>query len=576
MKCFALCLIGLLLQQTLSAQPRTYPDYRASSGFELDASAAADPQVLDNLETLCRVWGFVKYHHPAMRDTTVHIDYELFGLLPRIVGADKPERNRILSEWIASFGPVESDPSHYVLTPDSAYRRINSFDWIGDTVRLGGELSRRLQELRYAVRHDDNRYVYKLPNTVTLSLYDDSFPNYPPDVPFDAGYRLLCLFRFWNVIDSFSPNRNITDKPWDQVLTEYLPRMIADRDSYILTLMEIYAAVDDAHSAAHSMMLFGRKIAPIKATLIDDRLIVTESSPEHPLLPGDEVVEAVGRTLPEVVAKVVRYVPNSNKATVRREAAKLMFVSWRDTIPVTYLHDGERRTARVATYWPPKEIGKREAFRMLNDSTAYVFIGTFTKDCDFERIYDSIKHTKTLIVDMRGYPADHTVRWMFFAKYFVAKPSSPICTLDPLHNYPGIFSIVPSGDDFGKWVRLDVGKTITAFTTENPEAYPGRLILLVNEHTQSASEYITMLLQSIPGTITVGSQTAGADGDVVEIIMPLGLDLNYSSIGIYYPDGTNAQRAGVKIDRQVYPTVDGIRTGRDEVLEAALYSINGQ
>lgn len=173
-------------------------------------------------------------------------------------------------------------------------------------MRLGGELSRRLQELRYAVRQDDNRYVYKLPNTVTLSLYDDSFPNYPLDVPFDAGYRLLCLFRFWNVIDSFSPNRNITDKPWDQVLTEYLPRMIADRDSYILTLMEIYAAVDDAHSAAHSMMLFGRKIAPIKATLIDDRLIVTESSPEHPLLPGDEVVEAVGRTLPEVVAKVVR------------------------------------------------------------------------------------------------------------------------------------------------------------------------------------------------------------------------------------------------------------------------------
>lgn len=123
---------------------------------------------------------------------------------------------------------------------------------------------------------------------------------------------------------------------------------------------------------------------------------------------------------------------------------------------------------------------------------------------------------------------------------------------------------------------MDVGKTITAFTTENPEAYPGRLILLVNEHTQSASEYITMLLQSIPGTITIGSQTAGADGDVVEIIMPLGLDLNYSSIGIYYPDGTNAQRAGVKIDRQVYPTVEGIRTGRDEVLEAALYSINGQ
>ena len=576
MKRFALCLIGLLLQQTLSAQPRTYPDYRASSGFELEASAAADPQVLDNLETLCRVWGFVKYHHPAMRDTTVHIDYELFGLLPRIVGADKPERNRILSEWIASFGPVESDPSHYVLTPDSAYRRINSFDWIGDTVRLGGELSRRLQELRYAVRQDDNRYVYKLPNTVTLSLYDDSFPNYPPDVPFDAGYRLLCLFRFWNVIDSFSPNRNITDKPGDQVLTEYLPRMIAESDRYMLTLLELIAEVNDTHSKASYGIYFGHRIAPIEASVINDRLIVSKSSEEHPLMPGDEVVEATGRTLPRTIADVRRYIASSNEATLYRDAALLTFASRKDTIPVSYLHDGERRTARVATYWPPKEIGKREAFRMLNDSTAYVFIGTLTKDCDFERIYDSIKHTKTLIVDMRGYPADHTVRWMFFAKYFVAKPSYPIISLYPLHTYPGVFHRFPSGEDFAKWIRLNVGNTITAYTTENPEAYQGRLILLVNEHTQSASEYITMLLQSIPGTITIGSQTAGADGDVVEIFMPLYFNVYYTGIGIYYPDGTNAQRAGVKIDRQVYPTVEGIRTGRDEVLEAALYSINGQ
>ena len=305
MKRFALCLIGLLLQQTLSAQPRTYPDYRASSGFELEASAAADPQVLDNLETLCRVWGFVKYHHPAMRDTTVHIDYELFGLLPRIVGADKPERNRILSEWIASIGPAGSDPSLNVLTPDSAYRRINSFDWIGDTVRLGGELSRRLQELRYAVRQDDNRYVYKLPNTVTLSLYDDSFPNYPPDVPFDAGYRLLCLFRFWNVIDSFSPNRHITDKPWDQVLTEYLPRMIAESDRYMLTLLELIAEVNDTHSKASYGIYFGHRIAPIEASVINDRLIVSKSSEEHPLMPGDEVVEATGRTLPRTIADVI-------------------------------------------------------------------------------------------------------------------------------------------------------------------------------------------------------------------------------------------------------------------------------
>lgn len=562
-----------MLQQLLCAQPRSYPDYVASSGFELDASAASDPQVLDNLETLCRVWGFVKYHHPAMRDTTVHIDYELFGLLPRVTHADRTERNRILSEWIAGFGSVRSDPSQYVFTPDSAYRSINGFAWIGDTVRLGNELSSRLRELRFAVRDGDNRYVYRVTEDATLSLFDDPFPNYPTDVPFDAGYRLLCLFRFWNVIDSFAPNRNLTDKPWDEVLIEYLPRMIADKDRYILTLMELIAEVKDTHSKAQYGVYFGHRIAPVEATIIDNRMIVTRSSNDHPLQPGDEVVEAAGRTVPKVIADVRRYIAAANDATLYRDAALLLFASRKDTIPVTYLHDGELRTARVATFWPPKKDTQREAFRMLNDSTAYMYIGSFTAHCDFDKVYDSMKHTKALVVDMRGYPSDHSVRWNFFGKYFVAKPSIPLWILRPLHNYPGMFSREAGGEDFAKWFQLNLGKTYMAYPVDNPDAYTGRLILLVNEHTQSAAEYITMLLQSIPGTITVGSQTAGADGDVVEIFMPLYFNVYYSSIGIYYTDGTNAQRAGVKIDRIVHPTTEGIRKGRDEVLEAALTAL---
>ena len=43
------------------SQQRIYPDYNSSSGFELDSLDAYDPLVLDNLETLARVWGFVKY-----------------------------------------------------------------------------------------------------------------------------------------------------------------------------------------------------------------------------------------------------------------------------------------------------------------------------------------------------------------------------------------------------------------------------------------------------------------------------------------------------------------------------------
>ena len=42
-----------------------------------------------------------------------------------------------------------------------------------------------------------------------------------------------------------------------------------------------------------------------------------------------------------------------------------------------------------------------------------------------------------------------------------------------------------------------------------------------------------------------------------------------SGIGIYYPDGIETQRVGIVPDIEVHPTIEGIRQGRDEVLETA-------
>ena len=42
-----------------------------------------------------------------------------------------------------------------------------------------------------------------------------------------------------------------------------------------------------------------------------------------------------------------------------------------------------------------------------------------------------------------------------------------------------------------------------------------------------------------------------------------------------YPDGTETQRKGVRIDKEVKPTIKGIKEGRDEVLEEALRMLRG-
>ena len=73
---------------------------------------------------------------------------------------------------------------------------------------------------------------------------------------------------------------------------------------------------------------------------------------------------------------------------------------------------------------------------------------------------------------------------------------------------------------------------------------------------------------------TIGSQTAGVDRDIVNRMMLLSFDVPFSGLGVFYADGTAAQRTGVKIDRIIHPIVKGIRAGRDEVLGVAWQMAN--
>jgi C-terminal processing protease CtpA/Prc len=48
-----------------------------------------------------------------------------------------------------------------------------------------------------------------------------------------------------------------------------------------------------------------------------------------------------------------------------------------------------------------------------------------------------------------------------------------------------------------------------------------------------------------------------------------------SGIGVFYPDKRPTQRIGILPDVEIKPTIAGIRSGRDEVLEEAIRQILG-
>ena len=43
-----------------------------------------------------------------------------------------------------------------------------------------------------------------------------------------------------------------------------------------------------------------------------------------------------------------------------------------------------------------------------------------------------------------------------------------------------------------------------------------------------------------------------------------------SSLGIYTPEGGQTQRCGLRPDVECYPTLEGVRGGKDELIEKAI------
>lgn len=542
------------------------------SNFTLTSADFEDPRTLDNLETLCRVWGYAKYHHPVFCDTLCRVDVDsaLFALLPRVVHADRVTRNRHLLDWVRSLGDYTPNrvECEQALAP---YDLVETADlgWTADTVLLGGELSHLLQDLRYAER-DENYYLRMgtMENELGyryLSLRNEK--SYPTP-QMDNGLNLLTLFRLWNVIEYYAPNRSLTLHPWNEVLSTYIPLMGVETDPVRFSRLyfRLIRELNDGHAYAPIEMLFGQRMLPVWPLQAEGRLFVGHSG-DGVLERGDEVVAIDGEPLSERLELLREYASRSNEASLREALRLYGLCTRRDTAEVVRRRAGACDTLRVATVpygsvsslYDPAQLAQ-PPFRLLADSVGYIYAGTFSRE-HLAEVVQTLPRTRALIIDLRTYPQNMDIALTaLIGRSLRTEPVVAWQMVHPTLALPGLF--------FRQEQLLYNGFEEGAARCTEP--YKGRVILLVNESTQSNPEYQAMAFQSCPQTLTIGSPTSGADGDIVWIPLPGGLMTSFSGIGALYPDGTQPQTVGVRLDVEVLPTAEGLQAGRDEVLERAL------
>ena len=104
-------------------------------------------QEVQNLEKLCKVWGYTKYNHPAFLFGQKDWDKKLLNLIPVVSDAKADEVNDILHEWFISLGEIDYGTSRKrTLPPEDQLIEQADTDWISQEY-LGEELWEDLSQL---------------------------------------------------------------------------------------------------------------------------------------------------------------------------------------------------------------------------------------------------------------------------------------------------------------------------------------------------------------------------------------------------------------------------------------------
>lgn len=536
--------------------------------FLTTSVCAQNPTYEQKIFYTCKVWGLVKYYHSEVSACQVNWDSVLVVTFPLVKNAvTNAEFNDALDTMLAAAGPMDIaiTPPPTPLAPE--LRRNLNFGWTNDTM-LRSDVQIILDTILNNYRPGPNCWVQinttgnggwlYFPYDDTM-YHDDTFVNFPSE-----EQRALILCKYWNIINYFNPYNYVLDVSWDSTLyTQGLSIINATNPDSLFKGIDMMAArLNDAHveGVTWSAYLQPGYYQPRIVLKYAEGKYVAAKENVAGIEKGDEITAIDGLTTAQWEDSLGPYISAGDSAVFRRTMCDLMLrgalssvisVQTIDSLGVPQTISATRTTLYYNAWFNYYENDTlyNQKWRLWDCNVGYVHMGNLLTS-DVSSMYAGLQFTDAIIFDIRNYPngtGSAIANTMYTQQHFFAND------LEPDVNYPGTFFW------YYDWRGFN-----------NSNGYQGQVIVLVNEETQSQAEYVTMLLQAMPNTIVVGSQTAGADGNIVYWNLSSDIQVGFTGLGIFYPNGDSTQRIGIVPDSVVERTQIGIRHGRDIVLEKAL------
>ncbi len=552
---------------------------------EIEARESGRPTAeLENLVAFAHLYGYVRWFHPT--DAAAQADWSVIAASGAATVRDADSVGELADRLDATIRPyapamqlwTSEEPTPRV--PDPPRGRGDLVYWQHQGYR-GTPVSLYRPPYRHArVGADERTYRsfaeqppadarvdeeltadlrLRLPIVLDRERAAQAEPRDEPALDLDVPVG--AVIEAWNVLRHFYPYQDAVADDWDAILEDAIldARDDATAEDTVATLRRMVHRIHDGHGEVGHDELPRRSTLPVRLELVDGEAVVTGTSQPDVFAIGDVVERIDGEPVVPFVERVAQEL--SGTPHWRRFKAAAWVVPSGPSghaADVTLRRSGKART--ISTQFvreAPPRPRRPDAIHAYRDGVVYVDLTRAHWDEIAARI-DEIAAAPGVVFDLRGYPEDtHRV-----LEHLLAQPEDATWMHVPRYVEPGG---EPVGWQHIGWHLRPAEPRIS-----------GAVAFLVSAEAISYAESMLGYVEAHDlGTVIGSTPSAGTNGDIVRVDTVGGFWLVFTGMRVTHHDGRPFHLRGIAPDLVVEPTLAGLRSGRDEQLDAALAAVRG-
>lgn len=564
---------------------------------------------VENLATFARVYGYVRFFHPS--DAATQVDWDkvaLMGVEAVREARDGGELRAALRRVFQPLAPTLGLAANLATLPVPAaakragpvtfwqYRGIKLSEQPGPyeqrRVVVGAELAGRAPLFTPA----------EVPEPIALQLTPEvalvlpaALPvgeagatrgerpaelaalqarlagiDLPAATPTDWRVRVGGVVTVWTIFQHFHPYLDVVGDRWEDTLRPALRRALDDAtaDDYQRTLSEMIARSEDGHGYVYGA---GGTVGglPVRVTLAEDQIVVTEAAAGVDLRPGDLVRRIDGVAARDALRDWERYTPGSPQLRQFRalnqfgagpadRIARLDVVRAGEARAVELPRDSKRRGYFFKSLQAPATPG----FAEVRPGIYYLNLHALTAQ-ELAMKLPQLAEARGLIFDWRA--LGHRTQPAAGHPIEPHADILPHLIDQPIQASPMLVPEISRPDRAG-WSHDEQ----TWPVEPQPPRFKGRAVFINDPSVVSYGETCIAMVAHYRLATLVGTATAGCNGNANFIPLPGGFRVMWTGMEVRKHDHTPFYGVGFGPEVPVVRTIEGIREGRDEWLAAAI------